>query len=344
MSSPKTGRVVVTHDFPEAAITAFPADIVVDWHRSVENLNPAELATRAHGADALCCYSDRLDAKLLEELDTVSVVACHWGPRHVDLAAASREGILVLAPQSQYDWIVSGVAELVVGLMIAAGRRLLEADRFTRDGRMNNSEASNVHLLGHGLRGRTVGLIGGGRIGSAVGELCHALGMTILYSDPEPSPSLDGLGARRVAMTDLLRTADYVSVSVPPDEANRRLIGAAEFAAMKPSAVFVNTARGMSVDEAALAAALATGEIFAAGVDVYENEPDVNQELTKLSNVILMPHAGGALYEERLRAARFMVDNVIRALRGQRPEGLLNEDLWPPDGHRRLRPTQEVAQ
>ncbi|HEY4201600.1 MAG TPA: NAD(P)-dependent oxidoreductase [Devosiaceae bacterium] len=320
-------NVLVSRHLPESAVDTLKARFNVDWHSDYKNLSRDELLARARGKQALCLYSDNVDAALLDALPDVQVISCHWGARQVDLAAATERGVMVACPPNQYGWIIDGVAELVWGLMIAAGRRFREADAFSRAGKMDASEASTKFLLGEGMVGRTLGLWGGGRIGLAVGKRAQGFGMRIIYHDLNASEGLDALGAERVDLDTLLRQADYLSLSIPPVEANRRVMGPAEFAKMKPTAVFINTARGMSVDEEALIDALKTGKIFGAGLDVYEREPEIHPGLKALENVILMPHAGGSLREQRTWAATLMADNIIAAADGEIPPNLINPEV-----------------
>jgi len=320
-------KVLVSRHLPESAVDKLKQRFEVDWNADYKNLTRDELLARAKGKNALCLYSDNVDAALLEALPEVKMISCHWGARQVDLAAATERGVMVACPPNQYGWIVDGVAELVWGLMIAVGRRFREADAFSRAGRMDTSEASTKFLLGEGLAGRTLALWGGGRIGLAVGKRAAGFGMQIIYHDLNRSEGLEELGAERVELDELLRRADYLSLSIPPVEENRRVMGREQFAMMKPTAIFINTARGMSVDEEALVEALKTGRIFGAGLDVYEREPEIHPELKTLDNAILMPHTGGSLREQRTWAATVMADNIIAASKGETPPNLINPEV-----------------
>ncbi len=318
-------KVLVTRTLPQEAIDRLAERCEVDVREGYVDMTRDELIARAQGADALCAYSDLLDDAVFDALPGLKVVATHWARADGPLvASATAHGVMVTTPPEQYRWVVTGVAELVWGLFIAAGRRFGQADAFTRAGSMDHPEASTVRLLGEGLAGRVLGLIGAGAIGTAVARRAAGFEMDIVYADPVPNPAIDALGGVRVDLDDLLRRADFVSLSVPPIEQNRRLIAERELRLMKPSAVFVNTARGMSVDEAALARALREGWIFAAGLDVYEEEPLVHPDLIELDNVILMPHTGGSLREERIRAALAMADSIVDAADGRVPRNLLN--------------------
>lgn len=322
-------RVLVTRSLPDEAIGLLAKHVDVSVREGYIDMTHDELIERAQSFDALCAYSDVIDDRILGALPDLKLVATHWARADGDLARVCTDhGVLVTTPPEQYTWVVTGVAELVWGLFIACGRRFRESDDFTRAGRMDHSEASTVHLLGEGLAGRTVGLIGAGAIGAAVAHRAAGFEMELLYADPRRNPEVERLGARRVGLEELLSAADYISLSVPPIEENRRLIGAEQFALMKPTAVFVNTARGTSVDERALAAALREHRIFAAGMDVYEDEPRVHPDLIGLDNVILMPHVGGSLRADRTWAAREMAESVVDAAQGRRPRNLINPAVW----------------
>ncbi|MCW3492581.1 NAD(P)-dependent oxidoreductase [Microbacterium sp. SSM24] len=325
MTTP-TWRALISHELPEVAVERLRSELQVDTVHGYLDLSRAELIDRARGAHALLSYSDAIDDEMLAALPDLRVIATHWGEWNTGLhEAATRRGILVTSPPDQYNWIVGGVADLIIGLFLAGGRRMVEADSFSRGGRMDHHEASNHHLLGQGLFDATVGLIGAGRIGQAVAKRLAGFGSTVLYSDPRPNPELDRAGAEHTALDELLRRSDFVSLSVPENELH--VVGAAEFAKMKQTAVFVNTGRGRAVDEVALARALSEGAIAAAGLDVYEKEPEISQELLDAPNAILMPHAGGALRRARERAALFMAESVLDAMRGRSPRGLLNPEV-----------------
>jgi glyoxylate reductase len=168
-----------------------------------------------------------------------------------------------------------------------------------------------------------------GRIGRAVARRARGFEMRVIYSDAQPVPPEveRELQARRVELRELLETADFISLHVPLTEETRHLVGREELAAMKKTAVLVNTSRGPVVDEAALAAALREGEIMAAGLDVYEYEPEVHPDLLKLPNVILAPHIASASVATRARMSEMAATNLLAALRGDRPENLLNPEV-----------------
>jgi len=206
-----------------------------------------------------------------------------------------------------------------LALILAATRRVAEGDRLVRAGR---SWTWGMHfMLGSDLRGKLLGIVGLGGIGRKVAERARAFGMRIAYHSRTPAPAAveAALEAERMPFGRLLAAADVVSLHCPLTAETRHLIGAGELAAMKPTAVLINAARGPVADEAALARALAAGEIAAAGLDVYEHEPRVEPALLGLENVVLSPHLGSATVETRAAMAELAARNAISVLRGQEP-------------------------
>jgi glyoxylate reductase len=284
-----------------------------------EALPRKDLLQLVAGVDAvLTLLHDRVDDELLEaagpQLRCVANVAV--GYDNVDLEAAARRGVTVTNTPGVLD---DATADLTLGLILAATRRLAEGDRLVRSGR---DWSWGMHfMLGSGLQGKRLGIVGLGGIGRKVAERARAFGMEIAYHSRRPAPPEveQALGAERLPLERLLASSDVVSLHTPLTPETRHLIGAAELAAMKPSAVLVNAARGPVVDEQALAAALAAGTIAAAGLDVYEHEPRVEPALLELENVVLVPHLGSATVETRTAMAELAARNAISVLSGQGP-------------------------
>lgn len=271
------------------------------------------------GADAvLTLLHDRVDDELLAaagpQLSCVANLAV--GYDNIDLAAAARHGVTVTNTPGVLD---DATADLTLGLILAATRRLAEGDRLVRSGRQWSWGMG--FMLGRGLQGKRLGIVGLGGIGRKVAERARAFGMEVAYHSRHPAPTEveEALGAERLPLERLLATAEVVSLHTPLTEETRHLIGAAELEAMKETAVLINAARGPVVDEAALAAALAEGQIAAAGLDVYEHEPRVEPALLSLDNVVLVPHLGSATVETRTAMAVLAARNAISVLSGQGP-------------------------
>jgi len=309
----------VTNRIPDPAILLLQEAGETRLDSRQEAIPRQDLLELVTGADAvLTLLHDRVDDELLEaagpQLRCVANLAV--GYDNVDLEATARHGVTVTNTPGVLD---DATADLTLGLILAATRRLAEGDRLVRSGR--EWSWGMGFMLGSGLQGKRLGVVGLGGIGRKVAERARAFGMEIAYHSRHPAPPEveAALGAERLPLEELLATSDVLSLHVPLTEETRHLVGAAELAAMKPSAVLVNAARGPVVDEAALAAALAEGQIAAAGLDVYEREPRVEPALLELDNVVLVPHLGSATVETRTAMAVLAARNAISVLSGQGP-------------------------
>jgi glyoxylate reductase len=271
------------------------------------------LRERVPGAAAIVADpSVRVDAELLDAAgDTLKVVANFAvGHDNVDLEAVRERGIRAT---NTPDVLTNATAELAVALMLATARRIPEADALTRAGDWIAEE----RLLGRELARATVGLVGFGRIARRVADLLRPFEVRLLFSSRSDVPGAGG--AERRELEDLLASSDFVSLHVPLTAETRHLIDAARLARMKRGAVLVNTSRGAVVDTAALIDALRSGRLGAAGLDVYEDEPNVPPDLRELPNTVLLPHIGSATVATRDAMARLCVDNVIAVIEGRPP-------------------------
>jgi len=240
----------------------------------------------------------------------------------IDLAAATADGICTI---NTPDAPTESTAEFAIALMLATARRIVPAAAALAAGQWEQGPP----LLGRDLSGRTLGLVGCGRIGRRVAEIAHALGLTVQAFDPFAASLPPGIG-RAPSLETLLATADIVSVHVPLSPDTHRLLGAAAFAAIKPGAVLINTARGPIVDESALLAALDDGRISAAGLDVWDPEPPKRENpLLRHPRVVATPHMAAFTHEGKRRSHRAAVAGVLAVLQGERPAGLLNPSVWP---------------
>lgn len=273
-------------------------------------------------ADALVCLLlDRIDEAVLARAPNLRVIAnCAVGFDNVDLAAATRAGIAVT---NTPDVLTDATAELTVALMFAAARRLPEAEALVRSGHWPGWRLDQ--LIGQPIRGRTLGIVGLGRIGLAVAERAIGLGMRVIYASPREVAT--PLPVRRVPMDELFATADVVSLHCPLTPETRKLVNAERLARMKPSAILINTARGPCVDDEALAGALANGQIFAAALDVFDGEPEIDPRLLAAPRLVLAPHIGSATTEARSSMAQLCADGVIAVLSGTRPPNLVNREV-----------------
>ena len=275
----------------------------------------------------LCTITDLIDQELLDHAPALKVIANYGvGFEHIDLAAATQRGLPVTNTPGV---LTDATADLAFALILATARRMVEGDKRVREGRF--TYWAPLLFLGHEVSGKTLGLIGAGRIGQAVAQRARGFGMRVLYYNRTPlSPAAEQeLHVSFAPLEDLLREADFVTLHVPLTPQTRHLIGRRELELMKPTAHLINTARGPMVDEAALVAALRRGEIGGAGLDVYEQEPQLSPGLTDLDNVVLLPHVGSATIETRTRMGLMAAANLLAGLRGERPPNCLNWTALP---------------
>ncbi len=315
-------KVLVTREIPEAGLRLLEGFDVTVLSEGPPGRD--ELLEAVRGVDGvLCTLTEKIDAELMDAAgDSLKVVAnMAVGYDNVDLEAASERGVVVT---NTPEVLNETTADTTFMLMLAAARRLGEAERLLRSGRWD--AWGPKQLTGPDVWGKTLGIIGLGRIGQALGRRAKGFDMALVYHDQYRNEDAESeLGARYVELEELLRTSDFVSIHTPLTPETKHLIGAEELDSMKPEAVLVNTSRGPVVDEAALAEALAERRIFAAGLDVYENEPEVNAQLLELENVVLAPHIGSASIETRDKMAALAAENLAAVLQGERPKTPVNE-------------------
>jgi glyoxylate reductase len=309
-------RVIVTRPFPGTALARLGQRCDL-WVGPEGGTPRAVLFERAKGAQGLICtLDDRIDAELMAKLPELRIVATPAaGTNHIDLAAAQARGVWVCnAP----DITTEATADLAFGLLLATARRLVEGDRLVRGGRF--AGWSPGLLLGADLAGATLGVVGAGRIGRAVLKRALGFGLHLVYYRPGgPVPALEAaLAAEFRPLDALLAESDFVSIHVPLTPETHHLIDAAALQRMKPGAILINTARGPVVDEAALAKALASGQLGGAGLDVYEDEPRVASELMVSERTVLAPHLGSATRSTRSRMMEIAVEAVEAVLLDRR--------------------------
>lgn len=278
-------------------------------------------------ANALLGASVKLDAELLDlapKLKAVSSVSV--GVDNYDIEYLTRRGILLT---NTPDVLTETTADTGFALIMATARRVVELANRVRDGQWKQN--IGPQHFGSDVHGKTLGIIGMGRIGEAVAQRGHfGFGMPVIYHSHSPKPAVEArFDARYRSLEDLLREADFVCLTVPLTAETEGLIGAEQFAQMRPETMFINIARGKVVDEQALIAALQNGQIRAAGLDVFEQEPvNPDSPLLKMDNVVATPHMGSATHETREAMARCAVDNLLAALAGERPKDLVNPAAW----------------
>jgi glyoxylate reductase len=310
--SPETPRIVVTRALPPAALEPLHSVGSVWVSPHDRPLTVDELHAAVRGASAIISMlTDRIDDDVIAAAGpNLKIVAnTAVGYDNLDVPAISRRDVLA---SNTPGVLVDATADLTMALLLAVTRRVAEGDRLVRSGTPWSWDIA--FMLGSGLQGKQLGIVGMGSIGRAVARRAAAFGMDVVHHSRRP---VDVDGSRPLPLDELLSTSDVVSLHCPLTPETRHLIDAGALRAMKRGAYLINTARGPIVDEAALAAALADGTIAGAGLDVYENEPAVHDDLRRLDNVVLAPHLGSATVETRTRMAELAVDNVVAVLTGK---------------------------
>jgi glyoxylate reductase len=310
-------KILVTREVPEAGLHLLDGfDVTVLYERPPER---GELLEAVRGASGiLSTATEKVDGEVMDAAgDGLKVVAnMAVGYDNIDVGAAKERGVVVTNTPGVLDETTADVAFM---LMLAAARRLGEGERLLRAGKWE--WWGPKQLRGLDVWGKKLGIVGLGRIGGAVARRAKGFGMEILYHNRSRKEDAEKeLGARYLELQELLVESDFVSIHTPLTDETRHLIGAKELERMKSGAVLVNTSRGPVVDEGALADALENGRIFAAGLDVYEEEPNVHPKLLELENVVLAPHIGSASTETRDKMATLAAENLAAVLRGEQPK------------------------
>ncbi len=300
----------------------------VTVHENEFGIPREELLEVIGGRDAIVTMlTEKVDAEFLAAAGPqLKIVANHAvGFDNIDVTACTEAGVLA---SNTPDVLTETTADTAFALLMAAARRVGEGERFLRAERP--WIWGPLMMLGQDVHHKTMGVVGFGRIGQAVARRAKGFGMRVIYADAfQLPPEVEAeTGAERVELPDLLAQADFVSIHTNLTPETRHLFDADAFRTMKPTAVLVNTSRGPVVDEVALAEALASGEIFAAGLDVFEREPAVEAQLLSLENAVVIPHLGSATVDTRIAMGDVVTDNVFAALDGVRPPTLLNPDAF----------------
>jgi glyoxylate reductase len=273
-----------------------------------------ELQQGFAAADAvISTLAEHVDGTVLACASRLKIIANYAvGYNNIDVVAAGRKGIVV---SNTPDVLTDATADLTWTLLLAVTRRVVEGDRWLRTGLWPGW--APTQMLGGDVTGKTLGIIGMGRIGQAVAQRAAGFRMPVLYTSRRPVTAPTGLSWHRCSIDEVLAQSDFLSLHVPLTDTTRHLIGAHELQNMKPTAFLINTSRGPVIDEGALVSALETGLIAGAGLDVYEHEPAAHATLASLSNVVLLPHLGSATLETRIRMGMICLENVAAVLSGK---------------------------
>ncbi len=321
---PMKPKVLLTHPLLKEAMDYLAEQTELELATSQDFLPHSELVQKIKDKEGLLCFlSDTIDQEVLDNAPALRAISnCAVGINNIDLKLARSRGIIVT---NTPNILTEPTADLTMALILATTRRIVEADEFCRQGRF---QGWRIDLfLGQGLQGKTLGIIGCGQIGQAVARRARAFGLKIIYYNRHRlSPDREAaLKAEYRQLDALLSEADIVSIHASLNPDSDHLINRDKLALMKRSAVLINVARGAIVDEKALAEALKTGQIWAAGLDVYEHEPQIEPDLLSLKNVVLLPHIGSATYETRLQMSLMAVNNLLEALAGKTPANLVKD-------------------
>lgn len=324
-SNNRKTRVFVTRQIPQAGLDMLKEhyEVIVNPHNRV--LTKEELMDGVKIADGLLSLlTDDITAEVMDVNPNLKVISNYAvGYNNIDVEAATKRGIQVTNTPGV---LTDTTADLAWALIMAIGRRVVEGDAFTREGHFDGWDP--MLLLGTDITGKTLGIIGMGRIGQAVARRAMGFDMRILYHDMAPVPvAEEEYQAEFVALDELLRQSDFVTIHAPLTDETRHTIGRRELSVMKKTAYLVNTARGPLVDEEALVEALRDGTIAGAGLDVYENEPRLASGLAELPNTVILPHLGSATLETRTKMATMAAANLVAALEGKRPPHIVNPEV-----------------
>ena len=310
--------VLISNVLPQESRQLIPAHVEVDYHDSELPLSKAELIRRLQGRAGLVCHIiSTVDEELLQAVPGLKVVAnVAVGFNNIDVAAARRHGVVVT---NTPDVLTETTADFAWTLLMAAGRRVVEADAYVRSGQWKSWRWGL--LWGTDIHGKTLGIVGFGRIGRAMARRAQGFGMRVLYHDAVRADAAveRELNATATDLPTLLRESDYVTMHTLLTPDTKHLINERTLRLMKKTAVLVNAARGPVVDEAALGRALTEGWIAGAGLDVFEDEPTIHPGLLALANVTLAPHIGSASLDTRIAMASLAIRNCLAVLDGKPP-------------------------
>jgi len=325
-------RILVTGRLPQDIMANLAKKYEADINIEDKPFDRQKLLDGIKGKKGLLSMiTDTVDEEVLDRAEHLRMIAQFGvGYNNIDVTAAIRRGISV---SNTPGVLTDATAELAFALILAISRRLVEGDRMTREGRFRCW--APMLFLGREVTGKTLGVIGMGKIGKAVAQRAKCFNMPILYHNRKRMSKSEEkeIMAKYVDMKALLSQSDFITLHVPLTDQTRHLIGSQELSLMKPTAYLINTSRGPVVDEKALLQALKKKKIGGAGLDVYENEPALTPGLAELENVILLPHVGSGTLETRYRMANMAVKNLIAGLSGEVPPNLVNPDVLL---HRRL--------
>ncbi|WP_175059150.1 glyoxylate reductase [Thermococcus sp. 2319x1] len=322
-------KVFITRQIPENGIKMLEEFYEIEVWKDPKAPPREVLLEKVREVDALVTLvTDKVDRELLGNAPKLKIIAQYAvGYDNIDIEEATKRGIYVTNTPGV---LTDATADLAFALLLAVARGIVEADGFVRSGEWKKREVGwhPLMFLGYGLKGKTLGIVGFGRIGQALAKRAKGFGMKIIYySRTRKVEAEKEIGAEYVDFETLLKESDFISLHVPLTKETYHMIGEKELKLMKPNAILINTSRGAVVDTNALINALKEGWIAGAGLDVFEEEPYYNEELFRLKNVVLAPHIGSATREAREGMAELVAKNLIAFAKGEIPPNLVNKDV-----------------
>lgn len=318
-------KIFVTRKIPEEGLKLLKKEHEVFVNSLNRNLKKEEIIKGLKGKDGLLCLlSDKIDVEVINSEPRLKVIANYAvGTDNIDIEAATERNIFV---SNTPDVLTDATAEMAWALLFAVARRIVEGDKFTRAGKFKGWDP--LLMLGQDVSGKTLGVIGAGRIGTAFALKSKGFNMKVLYFNRSRNELIEKeLNAKKVELDELLKESDFISLHVPLNPSTYHLISEEKLKLMKKSAILINTSRGAVVDEKALIKALKEKWIFGAGLDVYENEPVIPKELKKLDNIVLQPHSASATFSSRVGMAILAAKNMLAGLRGEIPPNCVNPEV-----------------
>ncbi len=318
-------KILLTREIPGPAMERLKREADLEYVPEETKLTKEEIIDKIKDKDGvISMLDDPIDADVINAASKLRVISNYAvGFNNIDIKTATSKGVVVT---NTPGILTNATADLAWALLMAASRRIVEGDKFLRAGRFHCWGPKL--MLGYELTGKTLGIIGMGRIGSAVAKRAKGFDMHVVYYNRHRLAEEKEVGAEYVNLDELLSRSDFVSIHTPLTDDTRHMLGEEQFKKMKRSCILVNTARGPIIDEKAMVKALKEGWIAGAGLDVYENEPYITQELLDMDNVVLEPHIGSATYEAREKMAEMVVDDCLAVLNGNKPVNIVNPEVY----------------
>ena len=319
-------KVFVTRKIPEPGLEILRKKFEIEVNPYDRALSKEEIIKGLKGKDGLLCLlTDSIDADVINSEPKLKMISSYAvGYNNIDVKAATKRGI----PVSNTPGVLTdATSDMAWALLFSVARRIVEADKFTRAGKFKGWGPMLMH--GQDVTNKTLGVVGAGRIGTAFALKSKGFNMNVLYVDEKKNETLEKeINAKKVTFDEILKKSDFLSLHVPLIPSTHHLIGEKELKMMKKNAVLINTSRGPVVDEQALVFALKEKQIFGAGLDVYEHEPEITEELKKLDNVVLQPHSSSATIETRTKMAVMAAENMVEGLKGEIPTNCVNKEVF----------------